>query len=65
MSGFSQNLMLQVFTGNYVYDNNSTKINVNPFDSFQKALLHPGYDLVTNVIILESEGCVKYLGKKN
>ena len=66
VSGYSQSLMLQVFTGNYTYElqeDGSHKINVNPWESFLKALLHQGYDQVSQVVASTGEGCLKHLAK--
>lgn len=66
VSGYSQTLMLQVFTGDYKYEvqeNGSVKVTVNPWDSFLKALLHQGYDQVSQVVASVGEGCLKHLVK--
>jgi hypothetical protein len=68
VSGYSQSLMLQVFTGDYKYElqnDGSMKINVNPWDSFLKALLHQDYDIVSQILAQTSEGCLKELVKNN
>ena len=64
VSGYSQTLMLQVFTGNYKYEvqaDGSTKVSVSPWESFLNALLHPGYDQVSQVVASVGEGCLKLL----
>lgn len=68
VSGYSQTLMLQVFTGNYKYEvqeDGTNKININPWDNFLNALLHQGYDQVTQVVISVGEDCLKYLHNSN
>lgn len=67
VSGYSQSLMLQVFTGDYTYEidpvTNQERISVNPWESFLKAILHEGYDIVSNMVANSKEGCLKYLIK--
>jgi hypothetical protein len=66
VSGFSQSLMLQVFTGDYKFEaqeDGTMKVSVNPWDAFLKALLHQGYDPVSQMIASTGEGCLKLLAK--
>lgn len=53
VSGYSQSLMLEVFTGDYkceVQEDGSVKISVSPWESLLKALLHEGYNQVSEVV---------------
>jgi len=64
ISGYSQTLMLQVFTGDYEYKvqtDGSMKMNVTPWDSFLKALNIPEYDKVSSIVASVGEGCLKHL----
>lgn len=66
VSGYSQTLMLQVFTGDYEYEvqtDGSVKVSVSPWESFLKALLHQGYDQVSQVVASVGEGCLEHLVK--
>lgn len=66
VSGYSQTLMLQVFTGYYEYEvqaDGSVKVSVSPWESFLKALLHQGYDQISQVVASVGEGCLKHLAK--
>jgi hypothetical protein len=68
VSGYSQSLMLQVFTGDYKYElqeDGTAKVSVNPWESFLKALLHQGYDQVSQVVALVGEGCLAHLAKSD
>lgn len=68
VSGYSQSLMLQVFTGDYKYEvqeDGTAKVSVNPWESFLKALLHQGYDQVSQVVASVGEGCLKHLAKSD
>ncbi len=58
VSGYSQTIMIQVFTGNYIYEiqpDGTTKINVSPWDTFVGGLIHSGYDKITEIIKLVNE----------
>ena len=64
VSGYSQSLMMQVFTGDYKYvlqEDGTTKIDVDPWTSFEKALLNEGYDPVTHVVANIGEGYLYHL----
>lgn len=67
VSGYSQSLMLQVFTGDYTYvwqEDGSMKVDVDPWVAFHKAITHKGYDLVEKIVTAVGEGCLgtlKYL----
>lgn len=64
VSGYSQALMIQVFTGDYKYvvqADGSVKVDVDPWTSFEKALLIEGYDPVTRVVASVGEGCLAKL----
>jgi hypothetical protein len=64
VSGYSQALMFQVFTGDYKYEvqeDGSVKVSVSPWESFLKALLHEGYNRVSEKIAFVGEGCLKHL----
>ena len=64
VSGYSQTLMIQVFTGDYKYEvqaDGSVKVNVDPWTSFLKAILNPAYDQVSQVVAKTKEGCMKKL----
>ena len=66
VSGYSQTLMLQVFTGDYKYEvqtDGSVKVNVSPWESFLKALLHQGYDQVSQIVASVGEDCLTHLDK--
>ncbi len=68
VSGYSQSLMLQVFTGDYKYElqaDGTYKVNVSPWESFLASLLHPGYDQVTKMVASRGEGCLKHLVPAN
>jgi hypothetical protein len=68
VSGYSQTLMLQVFTGDYEYEvqeDGSVKVSVSPWESFLKALNHQGYDQVSQVVVSVGEGCLKHLAKSD
>jgi hypothetical protein len=67
VSGYSQTLMFQVFTGNYKYEvqtDGSVKVNVTPWDTFLQAVMHPGYDKVSQLISSIGEGCLRHLPTK-
>jgi hypothetical protein len=64
VSGYSQSLMIQVFTGNFKYEqqeDGTQKVNVDPWSAFLKALQHEGYDPVSMVGSHVGEGCLKLL----
>jgi hypothetical protein len=64
VSGYSQALMIQVFTGDYKYvvqDDGSVKVDVDSWTSFENALLIEGYDPVTCVVASVGEGCLAKL----
>lgn len=64
VSGYSQTLMLQVFTGNYTYEtlaDGSVRVNVTPWETLSNALLHQGYDPVSMLIASVGEGCLREL----
>lgn len=64
VSGYSQTLMLQVFTGDYHYEvqeDGTVKIAVDPLTSFLKALQHEGYNSVTDTLARVGEGCLKHV----
>lgn len=66
VSGYSQTLMEQVFTGDYKYEvqaDGSVKVTVDPWSSFLKALLNPAYDQVSQIVATTGEGCLKHLQK--
>ena len=61
VSGYSQALMLQVFTGDYEYElqsDGTVKVSVDPWTAFQKAICHTGYDQVIQQIAATGEGCL-------
>ncbi len=61
VSGYSQTLLVQVFTGSYTYEKSSdgkTKVSVTPWEKFVEALQHSGYDQVSNMLALVGEGCL-------
>ncbi len=60
VSGYSQSLMIQVFTGDYKYElqaDGSVKVSVSPWEAFLKAILHEDYDKVVAVVSEVGEGC--------
>ena len=62
--GYSKDMLISAFTGNYKYVeqiDGSMKINVTPWISFEKAILHEGYDPVSRVIATIGEGCLSTL----
>jgi hypothetical protein len=64
VSGYSQSLMFQVFTGNYKYveqEDGTIKADVDPWTLFEKALLHEGYDPVSRIVANIGEGCLSTL----
>jgi hypothetical protein len=64
VSGYSQSLMFQVFTGNYKYveqEDGTIKADVDPWTLFEKALLHEGYDPVSRIVANIGEGCLTTL----
>jgi hypothetical protein len=64
VSGYSQTLMKQVFTGDYKYEvqaDGNVRVSVDPIESFLKALMIPEYDIVSQTIVLVGEGCLKFL----
>ncbi len=64
VSGYSQALMLQVFTGDYEYelqDDGTLKVSVDPWTSFYKAISNVGYDPVMQVVAAVGEGCLVHL----
>lgn len=68
VSGYSQTLMIQVFTGDYKYElqaDGSVKVSVDPWETFLKAILNPAYDQVSQVVSAVGEGCMKHLQKGN
>ena len=61
VSGYSQSLMIQVFTGDYKYvlqADGTKKVNVDPWTSFYKAITNEGYDPVMQVVASVGEGCL-------
>ena len=61
VSGYSQTLMIQVFTGDYEYEvqeDGTLKVNVDPWTTFYKAITNPGYDPVIAVVAETGEGCL-------
>ena len=61
VSGFSQSLMTQVFTGDYKYEvqtDGSVKVNIDPWTSFHKALMHKSFNPVQNILSKVGEGCL-------
>ncbi len=66
VSGYSQTLMIQVFTGDYKYEvqaDGSFKVSVDPWETFLKALLNPAYDQVVQVAAMVGEGCMVHIQK--
>lgn len=64
VSGYSQTLMKQVFTGDYKYEvqsDGSVKVTVDPWETFVKALMNPAYDVVTTMIMDIGEGPIAML----
>lgn len=64
VSGYSQSLMLQVFTGDYKYEvqaDGTLKVDVDPWTSFHKAISNPGYDPVSKVVAATGESCLVHL----
>ncbi len=64
VSGYSQALMLQVFTGDYEYelqDDGTLRVSVDPWTSFYKAISNVGYDPVMQVVAAAGEGCLVHL----
>lgn len=64
VSGYSQTLMIQVFTGNYKYEaqeDGSLKVSTDPWTTFLKALCNVGYDPIEQTVIMVGEGCLKCL----
>lgn len=64
VSGYSQSLMLSVFTGNNEYNvqmDGSTKIEVKPHDSFLNELNGARFDKVSLIVASTGEGCFKHL----
>ena len=64
VSGYSQDLLIPAFTGNYKYveqEDGTIKVDVNPWTSFEKAILHEGYDPVSRIIANIGEGCLATL----
>ena len=62
VSGYSQSLMIQVFTGDYKYEvqaDGSVKVSVTPWESFLKAIMNQGYDPVMAVVSAVGENCFK------
>jgi hypothetical protein len=60
VSGYSQELMHQLFTGDYEYikqADGTMRVNVDPWTSFEKAILNEGYDPVVAVLAAVGEGC--------
>lgn len=61
ISGFSQSLMEQVFTGDYKYEvqaDGSVKVNTDPWTAFHKALMHKSFNPVQNILSKVGEGCL-------
>jgi len=59
VSGYSQSLMIQLFTGEYKYEvqaDGSHKVSVTPWESLVKALMNPGYDSVIASVYKTGEG---------
>lgn len=64
VSGFSQSLMEQVFTGDYKYEvqtDGSVKVNTDPWTTFYKALMHESFNPVQNILSTVGEGCLAEL----
>lgn len=64
VSGYSQALMIQVFTGDYEYelqDDGTLKVSVDPWTAFCKAICNVGYDPVMQVVAATGEGCLVHL----
>lgn len=64
VSGYSQSLMIQVFTGDYEYelqDDGTLKVSVDPWTAFYKAISNVGYDPVMQVVAAVGEGCFVHL----
>ena len=64
VSGYSQALMIQVFTGDYAYeleDDGTYKVSVDPWTGFYKAITNVGYDPVSQVVAATGEGCLVHL----
>ena len=64
ISGYSQTLMKQVFTGDYKYEiqeDGNIRVSVDPIESFLKALMIPDYDIVSQTVAKVGEGCMKFL----
>lgn len=64
VSGYSQSLMTQVFTGAYKYEKHAGETitnSVSPWESFNKALFNSDYDRVSQIVTTVGEGCLKYL----
>jgi hypothetical protein len=64
VSGYSQALMIQVFTGDYEYElqeDGTMKVSVDPWTSFYKAITNVGYDPVMQIVAATGEGCLKHL----
>lgn len=64
VSGYSQSLMIQVFTGDYEYElqtDGTTKVSVDPWTSFYKAITNVGYDPVMQIVANIGEGCFVHL----
>jgi hypothetical protein len=64
VSGYSQTLMVQVFTGDYNYEvqeDGSLKVSTDPWVTFLKALCNVGYDPIEQTVLMVGEGCIKCL----
>ena len=64
VSGYSQALMIQVFTGDYEYElqaDGTVKVSVDPWTAFEKAICNTGYDPVMQVVAATGEGCLVHL----
>ena len=61
VSGFSQSLMEQVFTGDYKYmvqADGSVKVNTDPWTTFHKAIMNKQFDMVQTILSSVGEGCL-------
>ena len=64
ISGYSQTLMQQVFTGDYKYqvqEDGSVVVNVTPWSTLLTSLLDPCFDPVTRIVSSVGEGCLKHV----
>ena len=55
VSGFSQTIMNQIFTGEYKFIKNNvtgnTRVNIDPWTSFSKAITGPTYEPVLRTVL--------------